>query len=67
MNRSRQLVFLVPGDWNVPTGGYGYDRRLVQALAGAAGNKARAARALGLPRSTFVSKLEKFGLIPKRA
>ncbi len=32
MNRSRQLVFLVPGDWNVPTGGYGYDRRMVQAL-----------------------------------
>lgn len=26
------LAFLVPGDWNVRTGGYGYDRRLVQAL-----------------------------------
>lgn len=32
MSPSRQLVFLVPGDWNVRTGGYGYDRRLVQAL-----------------------------------
>lgn len=32
MSPSRSLVFLVPGDWNVRTGGYGYDRRLVQAL-----------------------------------
>jgi glycosyltransferase involved in cell wall biosynthesis len=31
----RSLTFLVPGDWNVRTGGYGYDRRLVQALRGA--------------------------------
>ncbi len=35
---------------------------LVQALATAAGNKAEAARALGLARSTFLSKLKKFGL-----
>lgn len=41
-------------------------RRLVQALAAAGGNKARAARSLNLPRSTFVSKLEKHGLLPRR-
>lgn len=41
-------------------------QRLVQALAAAAGNKARAARSLGLPRSTFISKLEKYGLLPRR-
>jgi DNA-binding NtrC family response regulator len=35
---------------------------LVRALAAAAGNKAEAARALGVPRSTLVSKLKKFGL-----
>lgn len=28
----KSLAFLVPGDWNVRTGGYGYDRRLVQSL-----------------------------------
>jgi glycosyltransferase involved in cell wall biosynthesis len=32
MTAPRSLVFLVPGDWNVRTGGYGYDRRLVQEL-----------------------------------
>jgi transcriptional regulator with GAF, ATPase, and Fis domain len=40
--------------------------RLVRALAAAAGNKAKAARALGMPRTTFLSKLEKYGLMPKR-
>jgi len=35
---------------------------LVRALASAAGNKAEAARALGLARSTFFSKLKKHGL-----
>jgi transcriptional regulator with GAF, ATPase, and Fis domain len=40
--------------------------RLVQALAAAGGNKSKAARALGMPRSTLMSKLEKFGLIPGR-
>jgi transcriptional regulator with PAS, ATPase and Fis domain len=36
--------------------------QLVRALAVAAGNKAEAARALGLARSTLLSKLKKFGL-----
>ncbi len=36
--------------------------RLVRALAAAAGNKASAARALGIPRSTLVSRLNKYGL-----
>jgi transcriptional regulator with GAF, ATPase, and Fis domain len=41
-------------------------QRLVQALSAAGGNKAQAARALGMPRSTFLSKLEKHGLVPRR-
>jgi transcriptional regulator with GAF, ATPase, and Fis domain len=36
--------------------------RLLRALSAAGGNKARAARSLGMPRSTFLSKLEKHGL-----
>jgi transcriptional regulator with GAF, ATPase, and Fis domain len=36
--------------------------RLVRALAAANGNKAEAARALGLARSTLVSRLKKYGL-----
>ncbi|MFO0845370.1 MAG: sigma-54-dependent Fis family transcriptional regulator [Gemmataceae bacterium] len=36
--------------------------QLVRALAAAKGNKAEAARALGLARSTLISKLKKFGL-----
>lgn len=31
----RSLHFLVPGDWDTPTGGYTYDRRMVQALRAA--------------------------------
>ena len=42
------------------------DRRerelLVRALAAAAGNKAEAARALGMARSTFISRLKRLGL-----
>lgn len=40
--------------------------RLIQAMSKAGGNKSKAARVLGLPRSTFVSKLEKHGLLPRR-
>jgi len=40
--------------------------RLARALAAAGGNKAQAARTLGMPRSTLISKLEKHGLIPRR-
>jgi transcriptional regulator with GAF, ATPase, and Fis domain len=36
--------------------------RLVRALAAAQGNKAEAARALGLARSTLLSRLKKYGL-----
>ena len=38
-------------------------RRLVDALDEAAGVKSEAARLLGMPRSTFFSKLRKHGLI----
>jgi transcriptional regulator with GAF, ATPase, and Fis domain len=54
----------------LPTGGVvtgrgngaGERQRLVDALIKSAGNKAEAARLLGLPRSTFFSKLKKFGI-----
>jgi transcriptional regulator of acetoin/glycerol metabolism len=36
--------------------------QLVRALAAAGGNKAEAARALGIARSTLVSKLKRLGL-----
>lgn len=28
----RECAFVVPGDWNAPTGGYRYDRRIVEGL-----------------------------------
>lgn len=31
-NPSAHWCFLVPGDWNLPTGGYTYDRRIVMGL-----------------------------------
>ena len=37
-------------------------QRLEDALAGAGGNKSEAARLLGIPRSTFFSRLKKHGL-----
>jgi transcriptional regulator with GAF, ATPase, and Fis domain/uncharacterized membrane protein YhaH (DUF805 family) len=44
-----------------------YERqRLLDALDEAQGNKSVAARLLGLPRSTFFSKLEKHGIVKKR-
>ena len=40
-----------------------YEReRLSEALVRSRGNKAEAARMLGIPRSTFFSKLRKYGL-----
>jgi DNA-binding NtrC family response regulator len=37
--------------------------KLVRALAAAGGNKAEAARALGMARSTFISRLKRLGLV----
>ncbi len=42
----------------------GEKRRLVSALEACGGNKSRAARRLGLPRSTFYSRLQKHGVVP---
>jgi formate hydrogenlyase transcriptional activator len=39
------------------------EQRLLQALQQAGGNKAKAAQILGLPRSTFFSRLKKLGLL----
>jgi transcriptional regulator with GAF, ATPase, and Fis domain len=53
----------VPQEVSRRTSGTPQERQqLVQALARANGNKARAARLLGLPRSTFCSKLKKHDL-----
>jgi transcriptional regulator with GAF, ATPase, and Fis domain len=45
-----------------PVAGPGERQALVNALSQARGNKSEAARALGIPRSTFFSRLKKFGL-----
>ena len=37
--------------------------RLMDALASSGGNKSKAAKLLGIPRSTFCSKLKKFGIV----
>ena len=37
--------------------------RLLDALASSGGNKSKAAKLLGIPRSTFCSKLKKFGIV----
>jgi transcriptional regulator with GAF, ATPase, and Fis domain len=52
-----------PGeDWN--TEFVAYERqRLVDALNEAGGNKSVAARLLGMPRSTFFSKIKKYGIV----
>jgi DNA-binding NtrC family response regulator len=50
-----------PDDWNSEF--VAYERqRLIDALAEAKGNKSVAARLLGMPRSTFFSKMKKHGL-----
>ena len=38
-------------------------RRLTAALAAANGNQSHAARALGMPRTTFINKLRRHGLL----
>ncbi len=62
-----------PKTWEAPSGSEPFDdldaeveayerRRLVDAMTDAQGNKSEAARLLGMPRSTFFSKLKKHGL-----
>jgi transcriptional regulator of acetoin/glycerol metabolism len=49
-------------EWNAEF--FAYERqRLVDVLAEAGGNKSVAARLLGMPRSTFFSKLKKHGIV----
>ncbi len=50
-----------PEDWNSEF--VAYERqRLIDALTEAKGNKSVAARLLGMPRSTFFSKVKKHGI-----
>ena len=59
-----------PGGWeespvprSAPTGSEAEEQAIIEeALRRSGGNKAQAARLLGMPRSTLFSKLEKFGL-----
>ena len=49
-------------EWNAEF--LAYERqRLLDALSEAGGNKSVAARLLGMPRSTFFSKLKKHGIV----
>jgi transcriptional regulator with GAF, ATPase, and Fis domain len=63
---SREEMGLTESEWSARQEALERDR-LLRALTTASGNKARAARALGMPRSTFISKLEKFGLATPRS
>jgi len=49
-------------DWDAEAAAY-ERRRLLDALDEARGNKSEAARLLGMPRSTFCSKMKKHGMI----
>ena len=57
---------LEPRDASVPHGAIMEDierRRLTNALRDAAGNQSTAAKALGMPRTTFINKLRRYGLL----
>jgi transcriptional regulator with GAF, ATPase, and Fis domain len=59
-------VQMLPVDDSVPHGEVMDEierRRLVAALRASGGNRSRAARALGLPRTTFLNKLRRHGLL----
>jgi transcriptional regulator with GAF, ATPase, and Fis domain len=62
-NWNASFVESTPGeDWNVEY--IAYERqRLIDALNEADGNKSEAARLLGMPRSTFFSKVKKYGIV----
>jgi transcriptional regulator of acetoin/glycerol metabolism len=57
---------LEPRDPSTPHGAVMEDierRRLTNALRDAAGNQSTAAKALGMPRTTFINKLRRYGLL----
>jgi transcriptional regulator with PAS, ATPase and Fis domain len=57
---------LEPRDSSTPHGAVMEDierRRLTNALRDAAGNQSTAAKALGIPRTTFINKLRRYGLL----
>jgi transcriptional regulator with GAF, ATPase, and Fis domain len=60
----QSLSLTASGDLRFDREAYGQRERerLVRALAAAGGNKAEAARALGMARSTLLSRLKKYGL-----
>jgi transcriptional regulator with GAF, ATPase, and Fis domain len=60
---SSNAALAAPGeDWNSEFEAY-ERQRLVDALNEAGGNKSVAARLLGMPRSTFFSKIKKYGIV----